>query len=151
MEANHHTEFHDIQCDKRNSYRRKVKAEKSAVGPSNLNSEDVDDSMMSSGMADAADANGGLRDGEIEPPSKRARREPGDGVEDDGDEDDEVVADDEAGQDEEVDEEVEEEDGDGDDDGSDGASEEGQEEEELEDERRGDGMVDEALDEPDSD
>jgi len=137
--------YNEVQCDKRNSYRKRVKADKAAVDPEDgkdTDAMDDTDAAISNAVAN------GKRSGEDEPPSKKIRREPGDEV-DDGDED----VEDEAADDEpEEDEDGEEDDG-----------EEAEDEEAEDDEQAEEGMQeddddlvsgeirDEALDELDSD
>lgn len=105
-------EYNEVQCDKRNSYRRKIKQEKEAAAPTTTGApgegEGQDESTISMISSDHNAANGrASRDEGIEPPSKKVRREPGDEVDEDGDEDDEG-GEDEGGEDEEelADEEV---------------------------------------------
>jgi len=138
------SKYNEVQCDKRNSYRKRVKADKAAVDPDGKDTDAMDDTDAAISEAVA----NGKRSGEDEPPSKKIRREPGDEV-DDGDEDVE-----DEGADEEPEEEEEEDEEDG---------EEVEEEEAEDDEQVDDGMQeddddlvtgeirDEALDEPDSD
>lgn len=155
-------EYNDIQCDKRNSYRRKVKQDKAAVTSSNINSEGVDESIISNGSAEQPATSSRPRDDDIEPPSKKVRREPG---EEDVDGEDEMNGEDEGEGEEEVEDEDGAEDGDEGEDGEE--DEEGMEEvedgaetspgrEESEEDAEGGlltngHMRDEALDELDSD
>lgn len=150
------TEYNDVQCDKRNSYRRKVKEEKAATSSSSMpaDGEQADESFVSVPVAESAAAtNGRAREGETEPPSKKIRREAGD--EDDDVDDDEADAGDDA-------EDGDEDEGEGEEDGEDEEMEEVEDAEEpvedgldaddvLDRETLGADVRDEALDEPDSD
>ncbi|KAH0086284.1 hypothetical protein KCU84_g1406, partial [Aureobasidium melanogenum] len=147
------SEYNTVQCDKRNSYRRKIREEKaSKLGedgkPTDSGAEngDADASMMDATEMSAV--NGHSRNDGEEPPSKKLRREAGEDDDEEGEdeefhdalegEDDEVV---EGEGDEEADEEGdEEEDEEQVDDGVD-----------EEEERVGDGMRDEALDDASED
>jgi len=139
--------YNEVQCDKRNSYRKRVKADKAAVDPEDgkdTDAMDDTDAAISNAVAN------GKRSGEDEPPSKKIRREPGDEAHD-GDEDVEGEGpDDEPEEDEDEEEE---------DDGEEPEAEEEAEDDEPADEgmqEDDDDLVsgeirDEALDEPDSD
>ncbi|THX24174.1 histone-fold-containing protein [Aureobasidium pullulans] len=148
--------YNTVQCDKRNSYRRKIREEKASSKPPGAIDLDDDVKPTDSGaengdhdadasMLDATDmsvVNGNTRNGDDEPPSKKLRREDGDEEEDEEVEDEEEFHDALEGEDEEVVEEDEEE-----------GDEEGEEEQvdEEEEERVGDGMRDEALDDASED
>ncbi|KAJ9627875.1 hypothetical protein H2203_003093 [Taxawa tesnikishii (nom. ined.)] len=99
--------FNAVQCDKRNSYRRRVKEEKAAASVANGDITMEGDTLVSEAV-DESVANGrsSARNGE-EPPSKRVRRAAGEGAEDD-DED----AEDNEGDEDEEDGDEEMEDGD---------------------------------------
>ncbi|KAK6006509.1 hypothetical protein QM012_006919 [Aureobasidium pullulans] len=147
--------YNTVQCDKRNSYRRKIREEKaSKLGedgkPTDSGAEngDADASMLDATEMSAV--NGHSRNDGEEPPSKKLRREAGEDEDEEGEdeefhdalegEDDEVV---EGEGEEEADEEGDEEDDD----------EEEQVEDGVDDEegRVGDGMRDEALDDASED
>ena len=140
------SKYNEVQCDKRNSYRKRVKADKAAVDPEDgkdTDAMDDTDAAISNAVAN------GERSGEDEPPSKKVRREPGDEV-DDADEDVE-----DEGPDDEPEEEEDEEEDDGEEDEDEEAEDdeqanEGMQEEEDDDLVTGE-IRDEALDEPDSD
>lgn len=131
-------EYNEIQCDKRNTYRRTKAAEKKAATGGSTNG----DAMEEDG---AVKVNGADADGE-ERPAKKIRRE-------DGDEPEDEVQDEEV---DEVDDDIEDEE----DSAEEDVEEEGEAEQE-EDEQGGEGeededgrmngIRDEALDEPDSD
>jgi len=150
--------YNEIQCDKRNSYRRRVKADKPPAGDATngKDGEDADDATISSGSAARGAINGSTTNGEAERPSKKARTEPGDDI-DEGEQDGEDAEEDGGEDATEEDDEDDEESGDeaeDDDDEMDGADEEA--DGRLGDEDEDDGMMangirDEALDEPDSD
>ncbi|CAD0096635.1 unnamed protein product [Aureobasidium vineae] len=151
--------YNTVQCDKRNSYRRKIREEKASSKTGGVDDDGKPtDSGAENGDADASmlDAtemsavNGHSRNDDEEPPSKKLRRENGEeDEEEEGDdeefhdalegEDDEVV---EGEGEDEVDEEDEDEDGEEEQVG-DGVDEE--------EERVGDGMRDEALDDASED
>ncbi|TKX19977.1 DNA polymerase epsilon subunit D [Elsinoe australis] len=130
--------YNEIQCDKRNTYRRTKAAEKKAATGGSTNG----DAMEEDG---AVKVNGADADGE-ERPAKKIRRE-------DGDEPEDEVQDEEV---DEVDDDIEDEE----DSAEEDVEEEGEAEQE-EDEQGGEGeededgrmngIRDEALDEPDSD
>ncbi|KAG9513106.1 histone-fold-containing protein, partial [Aureobasidium melanogenum] len=145
--------YNTVQCDKRNSYRRKIREEKaSKLGedgkPTDSGAEngDADASMMDATEMSAV--NGHSRNDGDEPPSKKLRREAGEDDDEEGEdeefhdalegEDDEIV---EGEGDEEADEEGDEED-------DEEQVDDGIDEEE---ERVGDGMRDEALDDASED
>ena len=160
-------EYNDTQCDKRNTYRRRVKEEKAAaavVAPSSDGKEGevgevvVIDGEVSTtnGTNGEGDANGvdaerlvkkrKVENGNAVPPEAELEEEDDDGDDEDGD-----------GDDEEEEEEDEDEEDDGRGEESDSAEGDSalvdrleEDEEEVEDEERGE-MRDEALDEPDSD
>ncbi|KAI5250497.1 histone-fold-containing protein [Aureobasidium subglaciale] len=140
--------YNTVQCDKRNSYRRKIREEKASKtgdekhADSGAENGDADASMLDATEISAV--NGHSRSDD-QPPSKKMRREAGEEDVSEGDEeefhdalegeDDEAVegdGDDEVEEDEDEDEEGDEE-----------QVEDGGDEEE---ERIGDGMRDEALD-----
>ncbi|KAF4547853.1 DNA polymerase epsilon subunit D-like protein [Elsinoe fawcettii] len=139
--TNYHPEYNEIQCDKRNTYRRTKAAEKKAAGTDGAPNVDV---MDEDGQIGSNGTNGVADEG-AEPPSKKLRREDGD----DGDdipedevelyEPDDDVEDEIDSADEEVEEEIEEE--------QVGEVDEAEDDEE----ERANGVRDEALDEPDSD
>jgi len=150
--------YNTVQCDKRNSYRRKIREEKAGKTgddgkPTDSGAEngdgDADASMMDATEMSAV--NGRSRTDDEEPPSKKMRREAGEeDVSEEGD--DEEFHDALEGEDEEVVDDSGEEDIDGaadeeeesEGDGADGADEE--------EERIGDGMMrDEALDDASED
>lgn len=150
-------EYNEIQCDKRNAYRRKVKEEK-ATAPSGENGENEDGSTDVGGP--------GASNGDpivlIDPssdaaerPAKKLKGDDGEAVQaddEDPDDADEIENDDtEMNQDaDEQDEEAVDDDVD-DEEGSDGSDDEMMEDaREHLDEERGE-LRDEALDEPDSD
>ncbi|KAI4850658.1 histone-fold-containing protein [Aureobasidium sp. EXF-8845] len=150
--------YNTVQCDKRNSYRRKIREEKAGKTgddgkPTDSGAEngDADASMMDATEMSAV--NGHSRNDDEEPPSKKMRREAGEeDVSEEADdeefhdalegEDDEVV--DDSGE-EDIDGAADEEDSEGDEvDGADAVDEE--------EERIGDGMMrDEALDDASED
>lgn len=155
--ANHHIEYNEIQCDKRNAYRRKVKEDKAAAAPQ----ENGENAEALPGVPGAGATNGDpilLIDPSsdaAERPAKKQKRETGESAQLDDEEaddaDDAENDDTEMNQEvEEQDEEVEEDDVD-DEEASDGSDNDVMEDarEELE-EARGE-LKDEALDEPDSD
>ncbi|CAD0097513.1 unnamed protein product [Aureobasidium mustum] len=137
--------YNTVQCDKRNSYRRKIREEKaSKTGddgkPTDSGAEngDADASMLDATEMSAMNGHG-RNDGE-EPPSKKLRREAGEDDDEEGE--DEEFHDALEGEDDEVVEEGDEEDDDEEqvDDGVD-----------EEEERVGEGMRDEALDDASED
>lgn len=142
-----------MQCDKRNSYRRKIREEKaSKTGDDGKATESVaENGDADASMLDATEmsaVNGHSRaDGE-EPPSKKMRREAGEeDVSEEGD--DEEFHDALEGEDEVVDDSGEEDnDGAAEEEESEGDEVDGVDEEE---ERIGDGMRDEALDDASED
>ncbi|KAI4729239.1 histone-fold-containing protein [Aureobasidium sp. EXF-10728] len=146
--------YNTVQCDKRNSYRRKIREEKASSKTGGVDDDGKPtDSGAENGDADASmlDAtevsavNGHSRDGDEEPPSKKLRREDGEELdEEEGDEEefhDALEGEDQA--EDEVDDEDEDEDGEEEEQVEDGVDEE--------EERVGDGMRDEALDDASED
>ncbi|KAG8626864.1 hypothetical protein KVT40_005809 [Elsinoe batatas] len=133
--------YNEIQCDKRNTYRRTKAAEKKAAdigGATNGEAMDEDGQMKVNGTNGTAEEDG-------ERPAKKLRREDGDEG-DDGEDDepdmfepDDDIVDEEDSAEEEVEEEIEEDEPD---DGDEGLADE---------ETKANGIRDEALDEPDSD
>ncbi|KAF2162344.1 hypothetical protein M409DRAFT_69233 [Zasmidium cellare ATCC 36951] len=150
--------YNETQCDKRNTYRRKVKEEKAAAAAKDGDGEGEGDSTLPldpNEPTNGTTANGHTREEDgVEPPSKKLKRENGDSTipldADDADDDDDG-GDDANDQDDEDDEAVDDDvDDEEDDDGVDETMEDALEEQEEEAEERS-GMVDEALDDPDSD
>ncbi|KAK4508456.1 hypothetical protein PRZ48_002195 [Zasmidium cellare] len=145
--------YNETQCDKRNTYRRKVKEEKAAAtatAPKDGEGEGEGDSSLPG----EATTNGHAREEDgAEPPSKKLKRENGDAVLPDADEvdDDDDAGDDvddnEEDDDDAVDDDVDDEE---DDEGGDETMEDALEEQDDEGEERS-GVVDEALDGDDSD
>ena len=132
-----------MQCDKRNSYRRKIREEKAAAAdkPTDGGAINGDISMLDASSISVANGRSRTDD---EPPSKKARREAG---EEDVSEGDDKFHDALEG-DEDGDEIVEGEGDDEVDDDEDDEVEEDQVEDPLEDDERvGAGVRDEALDE----
>ncbi|PNS16190.1 DNA polymerase epsilon subunit D [Sphaceloma murrayae] len=129
--------YHEIQCDKRNTYRRTKVAEKKAAAGGSVNGDAMDEDEQTK-------TNGTMAGGD-EPPAKRARREHGVDVDDEPDDEADVEeVDDDVDEEDSAEEEVEDEE----------AEEEvGEEQEvdEIDEEGRANGIRDEALDEPDSD
>lgn len=137
-----------MQCDKRNSYRRKIKAEKAVADPPSADGDAMDDTTISAVSREHSMINGRSRNGETEPPSKKLRREAGDDV-DDEDEDVEDGIDEEADDIPEDDEDGEEEDaveGEDEVDEDEEAGEDKMQEDGMDDDRVRGGMQDEALD-----
>jgi DNA polymerase epsilon subunit 3 len=157
-------EYNTVQCDKRNSYRRKIREEKaSKTGedgkPTDSGAEngDADASMLDATGMSAVNGHHSRHDDE-EPPSKKMRREGGEeDVSEEGDDEEFHDALEGEGEDDEVVEdsgEEEENEGAADEEGdSEGEGEEGVDgvDEEEEEQRVGDGMRDEALDDASED
>ncbi|KAI5207485.1 histone-fold-containing protein [Aureobasidium subglaciale] len=142
--------YNTVQCDKRNSYRRKIREEKASKtgdekhADSGAENGDADASMLDATEMSAV--NGHSRSDD-QPPSKKMRREAGEEDVSEGDEEEfhdalEGEGEDDEGVEGDGDDEVEEE-GDEDEEGDEEQVEDGGDEE---DERIGDGMRDEALD-----
>lgn len=151
---NHVPEYNEIQCDKRNAYRRKVKEEKAAATPA----ENGEGTESSNAVAGPGASNGDpivLIDPSsdaAERPAKKLKGDDGEALQADDEDPDDVENDDtEMNQDaDEQDEEAEDDDVD-DEEGSDGSDDDPMEDaREHLDEERGE-LRDEALDEPDSD
>ncbi|KAI5209782.1 hypothetical protein E4T38_02344 [Aureobasidium subglaciale] len=140
--------YNTVQCDKRNSYRRKIREEKASKtgdekhADSGAENGDADASMLDATEVSAV--NGHSRSDD-QPPSKKMRREAGEEDVSEGDEEefhDALEGEDDEAVEGDGDDEVEE-DEDEDEDGDEEQVEDGGDEE---DERIGDGMRDEALD-----
>ncbi|KAH0293139.1 histone-fold-containing protein, partial [Aureobasidium sp. EXF-3399] len=146
--------YNTVQCDKRNSYRRKIREEKASktgddgkATESGAENGDADASMLDATEVSAVNGHSRI-DGE-EPPSKKMRREAGEeDVSEEGD--DEEFHDALEGEDDEAVDDSGEEDNDGaaEEEDSEGDEVDGVDEEE---ERIGDGMRDEALDDASED
>ena len=150
------SEYNDTQCDKRNTYRRRVKEEKAASAPNEDGDAAADavPSVIALNGIGAAVTNGHEESGEGERPVKKFKGEAGLPVVADaeaGDDetfDDAQDNDDQAGDDE--DDEVEDDEVEDDVQDDDGQDETMDDAAERLDEQPG-GMRDEALDDPDSD
>ena len=149
------TEYNDVQCDKRNSYRHRVKQEKAAATVTDK--DDEDDAGEAATVPVNGEANGHAEAEGIERPAKKLKAESGKAVSADPD-----------GMDDDADDAEQDGDQDGDDgeDGEEGADDEPEDEdvpdddEADEDEAEGvanddegvrGGLRDEALDDVDSD
>lgn len=154
--ANHHAEYNDTQCDKRNSYRHRVKAEKAAAGVPVEEGGDAADatdatdaSLLAAQLNGVANGHADAEGGDDERPAKKFKGTdghvvitPGEPVDDDDVED---VPDDEVDDVDEGDEDDEPQDDEGEDDVDDGdETMEGMDEPDVE--GRGAEGRDEALD-----
>lgn len=149
-------EYNEIQCDKRNAYRRKVKEDKAAAAPQgNGDGAEAQPNVPGPGATNgdpivlidpSSDA--------AERPAKKLKGETGEAIQpDDEDADDAEEAendDTEMNQDADEQEEEDEDDDVDDEEGSDGSDDDQMEDAREEFEERGE-LRDEALDEPDSD
>ena len=138
--------YNEVQCDKRNSYRRRIKADKVAGG----HGDSVEDATASPEGPEQANRRG---DGEHEPPTKKVRREAGDEVDVEEEEED---GDGEDGEDEGAEDEVDDEDDDAEEEAEDEDMDDAEEStngalDDADDDRVGGEIRDEALDELDSD
>lgn len=155
--TNGNAEYNEIQCDKRNTYRRKVKEEKAKDAPKDGEGEEegaaagiAHDGEVLPGANGTANGHADAEDGER--PVKKLKGDAGVALAPAADDaDDEDMADDQdadVNDDEEAaDDDVEEDD----DDDADQTMEDALEEQEPEDEDERGELRDEALDEPDSD
>ncbi|KAF2771645.1 histone-fold-containing protein [Teratosphaeria nubilosa] len=140
--------YNDIQCDKRNTYRKKVKDDKAAAAEKETPSEGGPNGESAAATANGATTNGHTEGENGERPAKKLKGDTGQSVVRDAD--DETSRQDEDDHDEDVDD-----DDDGDEDGADNdddAEDEAQDEDAADDveEERGE-VRDEALDGSDSD
>lgn len=144
------TEYNETQCDKRNTYRRKVKEEKAAAA-----AKDGDEPAQEESAAEAINGqlNGHAEDEDMERPFKKFKAQDGAAVAPDADGMDETEdiidnPDDEA--DDQQDDDVDDEDQ-AEDEAQDGGDEDADEDDERDDIAAAAGLRDEALDDPGSD